>query len=37
MQDWTVEYDDEFDAEVQTYPEDVQDKLDAMALLLGNL
>ena len=34
MQDWTVEYDDEFDAEVQTYPEDVQDKLDAMALLL---
>ena len=34
MNGWQVEYDDEFYAEVQTYPEDVQDKLAAMALLL---
>jgi hypothetical protein len=34
MNDWTVEYAEEFLTEVEAYPEDVQDKLTAMALLL---
>jgi hypothetical protein len=34
MATWNVEYGDEFDAEVQTFAEEVQDKLAAMALVL---
>jgi len=34
MSEWIVEYDEEFLSEVEAYPEDVQDKLAEMALLL---
>src|SRR5262245_37993362 len=34
---WEVAYDEEFYAEVETYPEDVQDKLAAMAQVLEAL
>ena len=34
MGDWTVEYEDAFEVEVRGFPEDVQDKLGALALVL---
>jgi hypothetical protein len=34
---WDVAYDEEFHAEVENFPEDVQDKLAAMAQVLEEL
>jgi hypothetical protein len=34
MGDWAVEYEDAFEVEVRSFPEDVQDKLASLALLL---
>ena len=34
MGDWTVEYEDAFEVEARAFPEDVQDKLASLALIL---